>query len=118
MRGGAMTSHINVRLTPEQRQAIERRAETAGLAPSALMREAALSFGGAPIRREALEELMRARTDLKRVGNNLNQVARALNAGGPDPLYANVARSAASEVGSAARAVALSASRLAGGDGA
>ena len=60
------------------------RAHHADMAPSAYMREAALLAGEKPVRVADAEQLRQIHVDLKRIGNNLNQAARAVNKYGVD----------------------------------
>ena len=83
MRGNARTAHINVRMTPEERAAILTRSSRFGMAPSTFMRESALLRDVDPVRVADTEELRAIHTNLKRIGSNLNQAVRALNAGAP-----------------------------------
>jgi hypothetical protein len=59
--------------------------------------------------RGTIRELMAARTDLARIGNNINQIAHAFNSGG-DPVGAEAAladvRRAAARLEAAAQALA------------
>lgn len=80
----AKTVHINVRMTEAQRREVERRADDAGMAPSSYMRETAILAGEKPVRVADTDELRRIHVDLKRIGSNLNQAVRALNAYGAD----------------------------------
>jgi hypothetical protein len=78
------TSHITVRLTPDERRTLDAYAERAGLTAGSYLRQVLL---GAPtprqIRRPPIErrELGRLLGELGRVGNNINQLARAVNSG-------------------------------------
>lgn len=78
------TSHLTVRLTPDERAAIDAAADRAGLTAGSYARQVVL---GAPaprqVRRPPVErrELARLLGELGRVGNNLNQLARAVNSG-------------------------------------
>lgn len=85
-RSSARSAHINVRMTPGERESIEDRARRAGMPPSTFMRAAALNIDHEPVRVADAEELRAMRTDLKRIGTNLNQAVRALNSHGPDPV--------------------------------
>ena len=75
---------VTVRLTAEERAHLESLSSRAGLAAGAFMRAAA--FGGAgpraqrrpPADHAALRQLL---GEVGRVGNNINQIARSLNAG-------------------------------------
>lgn len=74
-----------VRVTPQEQEAIREKAQTAGLSIGAYFRKAALGAEGvrarpAPsVNRELMAEALAA---LNRVGNNVNQIAHHLNAGG------------------------------------
>jgi hypothetical protein len=78
------TTHITIRLSPDERGAIDAAAERAGLAAGSHARAILL---GAPqprqVRRPPIErrELARLLGEIGRVGNNLNQIAHALNCG-------------------------------------
>jgi len=73
-----------VRWTDEEFNALAAKADKAGLAVAAFMRAAALGDAGPraqrrpPADHKALRQIL---GELGRVGNNLNQIARALNAG-------------------------------------
>ena len=84
MRGNAKTAHINVRMTEEERAAIVARSSSFCIAPSTFMREAALRIGEKPVRVADEAILRQTLTEMKRQGNNLNQVARAVNRYGID----------------------------------
>jgi hypothetical protein len=78
------TDVIFARVTPEEKAAIVTRADRAGLASAAFLRAAALGEAGPRAhRRRPVEHraLVQALAALNRVGNNLNQIARSLNAG-------------------------------------
>lgn len=78
------TEIIPVRVTDEERAAIAAKADAAGLTLAAYLRAAALGSPGPRARRRlpvshvALRQLL---GELGRVGNNVNQIARALNSG-------------------------------------
>jgi hypothetical protein len=80
----ARTAHITIRLTPEERAAIDSAAERAGLTPGSYARSTVL---GAPtprqVRRPPVErkELARLLGAIGHIGGNLNQLAHARNAG-------------------------------------
>lgn len=80
----ARSTHITIRLTPEERSAIDNAAERAGLKSGSYARQILL---GAPaprqVRRPPIErrELARLLGQLGAVGNNINQIARAVNSG-------------------------------------
>lgn len=78
------TSHITIRLSPDERAAIDQAAERAGLTPGSYARQVLL---GAPaprqVRRPPVErrELARLLGLFGNIGSNLNQIARAANSG-------------------------------------
>jgi len=83
---------INVRLDAVEYTDVLAAAKRSGLTPSGFTAEVAL----AAARRagqmprddvEAVRELMATRAQLRRYGNNLNQAARMLNAGGGPPEW-------------------------------
>lgn len=91
------TGQILVRLTDEELAAIDAKADRAGIARAAFMRAAALGAIGPRAQRRppadhvALRQLL---GELGRIGNNLNQLARAGNAGldvDSDALKAGIA---------------------------
>lgn len=76
--------HLTVRLSDDERAAVDQAAERAGLMPGSFARQVLL---GAPaprqVRRPPVErrELARLLGELGKIGANLNQLARAANAG-------------------------------------
>lgn len=78
------TSHLTIRLSPQERAAIDEAAGRAGLTAGSYARQVVL---GAPpprqVRRPPVErrELARLLGHLGSVGNNLNQIARVANTG-------------------------------------
>ncbi|MGW1980729.1 plasmid mobilization protein [Streptomyces sp. NPDC001889] len=85
------THRVNLRLGDDELAAVQAGATLAGLTPAsyAARTVVAVAMGRlTPIpltTREELCELVDARTALTRIGNNLNQIARTLNAGGDVP---------------------------------
>lgn len=81
--GGRQHSH-RVLVTPEEEALLLQRAEAARVTVPRLLIESALAERGetATDRREALEDLFRVRGYLGAVSNNVNQIARAMNATG------------------------------------
>lgn len=79
------TTQINLRLSESEAKAIRDRAQTSGLSLSAYMRRCALS-DNAPSPALDARELKPLYTELRRCGNNLNQIARSLNAHGADAV--------------------------------
>jgi hypothetical protein len=82
----ARSTHLTIRLTPEERAAIDAAAQRAGLTCGSYARQTVL---GAPaprqVRRPPVErkELARLLGELGHVGGNLNQLARSNNSGLP-----------------------------------
>jgi hypothetical protein len=80
----ARTTHLTIRLTPDERATIDGAADRAGLTPGSHARQVLL---GAPaprqVRRPPVErrELARLLGEIGRVGSNLNQIAKAANSG-------------------------------------
>ena len=80
------STHLTIRLTPDERAAIDGASERAGLTSGSYARQVLL---GAPaprqVRRPPVErrELARLLGELGHAGGNLNQLARAANAGMP-----------------------------------
>ena len=91
------TTHINVRMSPEERAAITARSASFEMTPSAFMRESALLRDEKPVRVADADELRGIHTNLKRVGNLLNQSARLAHTYGLDgstlPLLESAVRS-------------------------
>jgi len=78
------TAALLIALTPAERADFEARAAKAGLSLSAFARFAALGDKGPRARRRPIVDaaaLAQTHAELKRVGNNLNQIAKALNGG-------------------------------------
>jgi hypothetical protein len=76
---------ILVRLLPEERASVERKAGEAGLSLASFLRACGLGAPGPRARRRSsvdAEALGRATAALNKVGSNLNQIAHGLNAGG------------------------------------
>lgn len=83
------TSNVRIRLTADERAAIERAAATAGLGPSSFARMTVVKAAGRkpakpPRRRPDAHMIALARWtgELADVGRNLNQLAKAHNSGG------------------------------------
>jgi len=78
------TRQCVVRLTPEEHARVQERADKSGMRLGALFRAAVLGDAGPRARRHIPINdrlLLRTLGELGRVGNNLNQIARRLNAG-------------------------------------
>lgn len=104
------TSRIEVRLTPSEESRIRARAEASGLSLSAFIRRAALS-GDAPTFAADTRVLMPLYTELRRCGNNANQLARAFNSRKANDVAVNAATSALNELERATRRIADELSR-------
>lgn len=84
---------VRVRYTDQEYAAVERAAHAAGLTTTGYVAEAALAAALSlePPRwapwRTALVELMETRRQIRRIGVNINQAARALNATGEAPAW-------------------------------
>lgn len=82
----ARSTHITIRLTPEERTVINQAAERAGLTTGSYARQTILGaptprqVRRPPVEREALARIL---GQLGHVGGNLNQIAHVLNAGLP-----------------------------------
>lgn len=75
---------IGVRMTPEERAEVDRRADAAGLSVAAYLRACALGDAGPRATRKppvAKQEMVRILGQLGKIGSNLNQLARAVNMG-------------------------------------
>jgi hypothetical protein len=101
LRTPVLRHHVrSVRLNDDELAQIHRAATAARLTDAGFIATAAVTLATAPgdirawlaDRRELVEELMAATAHLARVGNNLNQVARALNSGGDAPYVDEVLR--------------------------
>ena len=83
---------IYLRCSQAEYDTIRAAAISAGLTPGGYAAEVALATarGSAPatsVERDVLVELMATRVQLRRYGNNINQAARMLNAGGDPPEW-------------------------------
>ena len=81
------TKQLGVRVSASEWRVIEARASRAGVRPTSFLREAALS-GRGRLRPSTDEATVEERRELRRIGANLNQVARRLNAGGDADVLA------------------------------
>ncbi len=68
--------HLSIALTAAERASLDARAASAGVRPAVYLRQAAL-VGAAAVDRRA--DLTQLHVELRRIGNNLNQVAHAAN---------------------------------------
>jgi hypothetical protein len=79
---------LNLRLGDDEKAAIEAASMLARMTPSSYAAEMAVAVAMGTLTpipttyREELRELIEARLALNRIGTNLNQIARTLNAGG------------------------------------
>lgn len=80
---GGRTEVLKIKLTPEELQDVRQRAADLGVSPQRLMVDSTLSPIGLTVseRHGLWAELDRISTVLGPLGNNVNQIARALNAG-------------------------------------
>lgn len=78
-------TRINLRLSESEAKAIRDRAQASGLSLSAYMRHCAL-FGNAPSPVADARDLKPLYTELRRCGNNVNQIARAINSQGTNAV--------------------------------
>jgi hypothetical protein len=79
-----------LRLDDDEHAKLEERASASGLSTGAYLRAAALGRAGVRAKPRASVDrqlLARANADLNRVGNNINQIAHALNAGRDPPHH-------------------------------
>lgn len=78
------TETLYARLTPDEKAAFLERADRAGMTAAAFLRAAALGDAGPRAQRRAPADkaaLLQLLGELGRIGNNVNQLARAANAG-------------------------------------
>ena len=76
MKNQPKTEIISTRVTPEQREIIEEKAYSSYRTPSMYLRDCALDKKIVVI--NGVDELT---TELRKIGNNLNQLTRAVNSG-------------------------------------
>lgn len=105
------TAQLHVLVTPAERSAVHRAAADAGLSVSAFVRRRAL---GQPVTARADAQ---ARAALRRVGVNLNQLARAANAAGPTGAPLGVGSALAAKAEAVLADVLAAVERLGGGPG-
>ena len=72
------TRHLHIELTQEQYQTLTDKAKQAGLTKRAFIVRLLNSH---EIRERPNEEIRQLRTEIHRIGNNINQIARNVNAG-------------------------------------
>ncbi len=71
------STHIQIRVTESEKDSIARAASENGFTVSEFVRRRALGASDRPARE--LAEMVRLRSELRHQGNNLNQIAHALN---------------------------------------
>jgi hypothetical protein len=95
-------ARVNVRLDPAEYADVIAAARRSGLTPSGFTAEATLAASRQqtlkPGHQELVRELMSARSQLRRYGNNINQAARVLNAGAESPEWLEHAISLTNQV--------------------
>lgn len=69
---------ICLRLSQEEKARLERDAKRCGLSRTAYLRRLLL---GAELRARPSQEIKELRTEIHHIGNNINQIARSVNAG-------------------------------------
>jgi len=70
--------HLHIELTPTQYQLLTVQAKQCGLTKRAYL---VRLLEGNPVRVRPSQEIKDLRTEVHRVGNNINQIARSVNAG-------------------------------------
>ncbi len=70
--------HLHIELTPAQYQLLTERASLCGLSKRALVIRL---LEGREIRARPSQEIKDLRTEIHHIGNNINQIARSVNAG-------------------------------------
>jgi hypothetical protein len=98
---------VSVRFLPDERAAVEANARSVGLSVAGFLRAAALGTPGPRAQRVPsfdLRPLAVATAGLNRVGSNLNQIARVLNAGSAT-ITAGECRAVLDDVRTAVRSI-------------
>ena len=70
--------HLHVELTPAQYQLLTSQARRCGLSKRAYL---VRLIEGNPVRVRPSQEIKELRTEIHHIGNNINQIARSVNAG-------------------------------------
>ena len=70
--------HLHIELTQEQYRLLCRQAQNCGLTKRAFL---ARLIEGTPVRARPSQEIRALRTEIHHIGNNINQIARSVNAG-------------------------------------
>jgi uncharacterized protein (DUF1778 family) len=99
------SEQMTVRVTPEEKREIERSAAAVDMSASRYMAESALSEGEPRPGPDEIEELRKLWRELRSIGGNVNQIAKALNKGRGDELDDSALRRAAEAVEQAADVV-------------
>lgn len=98
---------VKVCVTAEEASRLRARASAAGMSVSSYMRARCLARAeGQTPPVVDVRELRPVYQELRRCGNNLNQIARALNSFGPDAVPGGVIESSLGSVGNASDEVA------------
>ena len=72
------THHFHLELTPEQYQLLTAQAKQCGLSKRAFL---VRLLERKPVRERPSQEIKDLRTEIHHIGNNINQIARSVNAG-------------------------------------
>ena len=72
------THHLHIEPTPEQYQLLTGNAKQCGLSKRAFI---VRLLEGKPVRARPSQEIRELRTEIHHIGNNINQIARSVNAG-------------------------------------
>ena len=70
--------HLHIELTPQQNQLLCRQARECGLTKRAFL---VRLIEGTPVKARPTQEIKALRTEIHYIGNNINQIARSVNAG-------------------------------------
>ena len=70
--------HLHIELTQQQYQLLCRQAKQSGLTKRAYL---ARLIEGQPVKARPSHEIKELRTEIHHIGNNINQIARSVNAG-------------------------------------
>lgn len=70
--------HLHIELTPQQYQLLCRQARECGLTKRAFL---VRLIEGTPVKARPAQEIKDLRTEIHHIGNNINQIARRVNAG-------------------------------------
>ena len=70
--------HLHIELTQQQYQLLCRQARQSGLTKRAFI---ARLIEGQPVKARPSQEIKELRTEIHHIGNNINQIARSVNAG-------------------------------------